>query len=118
MNTLLAFRRPPHPEDEGALAPMASIGIGPRVPFDAAALSDEQRDALRSGIAEVQNKMAAGALNRSPSVDGWQDLTGFGNRAYFKGDYLLKAAAFGTIANTQGRSAAPVSANQVLPRLL
>lgn len=109
-NWLLTFCQPPHPEDAAALAQMATIGIGPDVPFDAAALTDKQREAIRTGIKTAQEKMAEKARKLSQSVNGWQALVGFGPRSYFKGDYFLKAAAatVGYLANDQEEAYYPV----------
>ncbi len=111
VNHLLGtFCQPPHPEDEAALASMATIGIGPGVPFDADSLTDEQRDAIRAGVASAQEKMADRARQLSESVNGWQSLVGFGPRSYFEGDYFLKAAAatVGYLANDQEEAFYPV----------
>ncbi len=89
---------------------MASIGIAPGAEFHADQLSKEQLDAIRKGIATAKKNMAEKSLNLSPSVNGWRSLTGFGDRAYFKGDYFLKAAAatVGYLANDPEEASYPV----------
>ena len=54
--------------------------------------------------------MAKKARNLSPDINGWRSLTGFGDRAYFKGDYFLKAAAatVGYLANDPVEASYPV----------
>lgn len=106
---LLTFSKS-HPEDQKALEQMASIGIAPGAEFHADQLSKEQLDAIRKGIATAKKNMAEKSLNLSPSVNGWRALSGFGDRAYFKGDYFLKAAAatVGYLANDPEEASYPV----------
>jgi hypothetical protein len=109
-NFLFTFCQPANPQDKKALDEMATIGIGPGIPFNDSTLTKEQKAAVLKGIQTAQKKMAEKARNLSPSVNGWKNLTGFGNRAYFKGDYFLKASAatVGYLANDPEEATYPV----------
>jgi len=106
---MLQFAKP-NPEDKAALKAMASIGISPDSDFDPEKLGKAQRVAIRMGINNAKEKMAQKARNLSQSLNGWQALSGFGDRAYFKGDYFLKAAAatVGYLANDAEEATYPV----------
>ena len=54
LNFLLTFCQPIHPSEAELMARFAQIGIGPGLPFDADALDDETRDAIRAGIAAAR----------------------------------------------------------------
>lgn len=106
---MLAFCKP-HPEDKAALDEMASIGIAPKSQIDFDKLGKAQKIAIARGIKNAKEKMAEKARNLSQSQNGWQALSGFGDRAYFKGDYFLKAAAatVGYLANDAIEATYPV----------
>jgi hypothetical protein len=93
VNALLQLCQPPHPDEVDLLARLATIGISPGEPFDATALTDEQRTALAAGVDQARKKMAARADRLGEVVNGWQAVAGFGDRDFFGGDYLLRAAS-------------------------
>lgn len=93
LNFLLSFCQPIHPSEEEFMARFAKIGIGPGVPFDAEALDDGTRHAIRAGVASAQKAMAAKARNFGQKIRGWTSSDVFGTREWYAGDYLLRAAA-------------------------
>ena len=93
LNFLLSFCQPIHPDEVNLMARFAQIGIGAGQPFDAEALSDEVRDALRAGVGAARETMAAKARTVGKIVNGWMFAEVFGNREFYSGDYLLRAVS-------------------------
>jgi len=84
---------PPAPEEKEIRAKLASIGIGPGKTADFNSLSSEHKAAvlegMKAGDEAVDKKLAGGVKN----VNGWNIGAFFGDRAFYKGDWLLRAAA-------------------------
>jgi hypothetical protein len=93
LNTLLPLCEPIHPSETEMFARFASIGIGPGVSFDPDALSDEQRQAIVQGIAAAIETFARTLPEIGRTVNAWVMAAAFGNRAFFDGDYVLRALA-------------------------
>jgi hypothetical protein len=93
LNFLLAFCQPVHPSEADLMRRFAQIGIGPGVPFDANALSDEERASIRTGIAAARETIAAKTRHIGQKVNGWGSSDVFGTREWYGGDYLLRAVA-------------------------
>lgn len=93
LNFLLTFCQPIHPSEEELMSRFAKIGIGPGLPFDAASLDDQVREAIRAGVAAARETMAAKARVMGEKVRGWMTSDIFGNRSWYDGDYLLRSAA-------------------------
>jgi hypothetical protein len=94
VNRLLELCQPTHPSEVELMARFASAGIGAGVPFDTASLSNEVRTALRTGVDSARAKISTRAESSSEEkVNGWAGSDAFGDRAFFNGDYLLRAAA-------------------------
>jgi len=91
-NELFTFCKP-NPADAEVLERMTSIGVGPGATLDLDTLPADQRQAIAAGVQNALAKMSERARTLSETVNGWQALSGFGDRDYFKGDLLLKAAA-------------------------
>jgi hypothetical protein len=91
LNFLLSFCQPIHPSDADLMARFAQIGIGAGQPFDAEALNEEVRDAIRAGVTASRETMAAKSRTIGQKVDGWMSAEVFGNREFYGGDYLLRA---------------------------
>jgi hypothetical protein len=79
LNALLPFM-PAVAAEQDMLARFARIGIGPGVPFDAAALSPEIRAAMEAGIAEAAKALKDGAvlLKDSRALFGTREELGDG----------------------------------------
>ena len=93
LNFLLSFCQPIHPSEADLMARFAQIGIGAGQPFDAEALSDKVRDAIRAGVNASRETMAAESLTVGSSVNGWILGEVFGDRDFYGGNYMLRAVA-------------------------
>jgi hypothetical protein len=84
---------PPAPEEKEVRAKLAKIGIASGKPFDFKNLSAEQKEAfmlgMKAGDEKVDKFLASGVKN----VNGWNIGSFFGDRAFFKGNWLMRAAA-------------------------
>jgi hypothetical protein len=79
--------------EEPLRAKFASIGIGPGKKFDFKELSLEHKAAVGLAIKEGFEKIDKAAEGIGKSINGWQVGAAFGDRDFFKGDWLLRAAA-------------------------
>jgi hypothetical protein len=83
---------PPGPEEKDIRAKLARLGIGAGKTFDFKALSPEQKAAVVEGMKAGEVKVTQAAENLGKSVNGWKISSPFGDRAFFHGDWLLRAA--------------------------
>ncbi|MBK6865030.1 MAG: DUF1254 domain-containing protein [Ideonella sp.] len=79
--------------EEPLRAKFASIGIGPGKKFDFKDLSIEHKAAVGLAIKEGFEKIDKAAEGLGKEINGWQVGAAFGDRAFYKGDWLLRAAA-------------------------
>lgn len=84
---------PATPDEEAIRARLASIGIGPGRKFAFKDLSLEHKAAILLGMKEGDRKVTERAASIGKSIDGWSVGSAFGDRAFYKGDWLLRAAA-------------------------
>ncbi|KAF5434147.1 hypothetical protein C5S36_05615, partial [Candidatus Methanophagaceae archaeon] len=87
------FCEPIHADDQEAMARFAKIGIAPGATFEESAFDTEIVKAIEAGIADAIKKIAQKAENIAEQVNGWNMMEAFGPRDFFKGDWLLRAAA-------------------------
>src|SRR5205814_6348225 len=84
---------PPAPEEKQIRAKLASIGIGPSKAVDFKNLSPEHKAAvlegMKAGADKVERQLASGVKN----VNGWGVGAFFGDRDFFKANWLVRAAA-------------------------
>src|SRR6195256_3026324 len=84
---------PPGPEEKDIRAKLARIGIGAGKSFDFKDLSLEHKAevglGMKDGDAKVEQYLATGQKN----ISGWKVGSLFGDRAFFNGDWLRRAAA-------------------------
>jgi hypothetical protein len=71
----------------------AKIGIVAGKPFDSSGLSKEQRAALGKGMKAGLAKIEAKVPTLGKDENGWRVASVFGDRAFYKGDWTLRAAA-------------------------
>jgi len=94
---------PAGPEERDIRAKLARIGVGPGKRFDFKDLSLEHKAevglGMKDGEAEIERYLATGQRN----VNGWKIGSFFGDRAFFNGDWLKRAA--GTRAGIYGNDA-------------
>jgi hypothetical protein len=84
---------PESPEDKDVRAKIASIGIGPGKTFAFKDLSPEHRAAVVEGMKEGDEKVTKFLARGVKNINGWNIGSFFGDRAYYKGDWLKRAAA-------------------------
>lgn len=92
VNSLLQWCQPPHPDEVAMLQRFASAGIGAGLPFDAAALDDATRQAMRAGVERARTRIAERAAALGELINGWSAVEALGSREFFAGDHLLRAA--------------------------
>ena len=84
---------PPTPEDQEVRAKLARLGIGSGKPLDVNALSPEQKDAIAEGAKAGEEKVSQLLASGTKNINGWNIGSFFGDRNFYKGDWLLRAAA-------------------------
>ncbi len=92
VNFLLQFC-PEVSQDKDIRGKMAAVGIVPGQPWGESQLTEFQKGELAIGVKEgfdAVNKRAAGI---GKNINGWQVGAAQGDRSFYKGDYLLLAAA-------------------------
>lgn len=95
---------PPLEEDKAIRAKLASIGIGPGKTFEFKDLSLEHKAAVLLAMKEGDDKVAKFVSSGVKNINGWSVGAFGGDRAFFHGDFLLRAA--GAKAGIYGNSAA------------
>lgn len=103
VNALLPLCQPFHPDDVARLERFASIGIRSGEQFDADALDDDTREAIRAGVNEARTAIESKIGQLGRSVNGWLMTEVFGDRAWYHGDSLMRAA--GAMAGWGGNDA-------------
>jgi hypothetical protein len=93
LNFLLPFCEPYHPDDVALMERLGKIGIAPGKPFDADELDPTIRQAIEAGQRAAIRKIAERVENIGEKVNGWNMTDACGPREFFKGDWLLRAAA-------------------------
>lgn len=91
LNFLLKFC-PTVPQEKELRAQFAEIGIGPGQPFDFENLSLEHKLTVGLGIKLGYDKIKDKRQHVGKDVNGWRIASGFGDRAAYHGDWLLRAA--------------------------
>ena len=84
---------PPSPEANDIRAKLASIGIGPGKTFEFKDLSPEHKAAVLLGMKEGDDKVTQFLASGIKKVNGWGIGSFFGDRAFYKGDWLMRAGA-------------------------
>ena len=84
---------PAGPEEKAIRAKLASIGIGAGKTFNFDALDLEHKLEVGLGMKAGEKKVDERAATLGKSINGWGVYTAFGDRAFFNGDWLLRAAA-------------------------
>jgi hypothetical protein len=102
LNFLLQFC-PPVDEEKALRAKFATIGIEAGKPFDFAKLSDAHKAEMALGIKEGFDAIEKLKDNIGKDINGWQVGSILGDRAFFNGNFLLRAAA--AMAGIYGNSA-------------
>ena len=83
---------PPGPEERDIRAKLARIGIGPGKTFDFKDLSLEHKVEVGLGMKDGEAKIDRYLLTGEKIINGWKVGSYFGDRAFFNGNWLLRAA--------------------------
>jgi hypothetical protein len=84
---------PPGPEEKAIRARLARIGIGPDKRFAFKDLSLDHKAAVLLGMKEGGKKVEQAVAGLGKDVNGWRVGSAFGDRAFYNGNWLLRAAA-------------------------
>jgi hypothetical protein len=92
---------PPGPEETDIRAKLARIGIGPGKTFDFKDLSPEHKTQILLGMKDGDAQVDAAVAGLGKAINGWRVGSAFGDRAFYHGNWLLRAAAakFGIYGN-------------------
>jgi len=91
LDFLLQFA-PPGPEEKEIRAKLARIGIGPGKTFDFKDLSAEHKAEVLVGMKEGESKVEQYLASGAKNINGWKIGSWFGDRSFFNGNWLLRAA--------------------------
>jgi len=83
---------PPGPEETDIRAKLARIGIGAGKTFDFKELSLEHKIEIGLGMKEGEAKVERYIATGLKDINGWKLGSYFGDRDFFHGDWLLRAA--------------------------
>src|ERR1700722_19820605 len=92
LNFLLQFCPTP-PEETALRAKFATVGIEAGKPFDLAKLSEVQKVELGLAVKEGYEAIEKQRDNIGKDINGWEVGAAFGNRAFYNGNYLLRAGS-------------------------
>jgi hypothetical protein len=84
---------PPGPEEKAVRARLARIGIGPGTTFSFHDLSLEHKLEIGLGMKDGEKKVEDKVANFGKNINGWRVGSPFGDRKFYQGDWLLRAAA-------------------------
>jgi hypothetical protein len=99
------------PEAKEVRAKLASIGVGPGKTFEFKDLSLEHRAAVLLGMKAGDDKVDKWLTGGMKNVNGWKIGSFFGDRDFYKGDWLMRAAAAkgGIYGNDAVEAAYPIT---------
>jgi hypothetical protein len=102
---------PPGPEEEAIRARLATIGVGPAKKFNFKDLSLEHKAAILLAMKEGDTKVEKYLADGVKKVNGWNIGSWFGNREFYNGNWLLRAAAAkgGIYGNDAAEAAYPMA---------
>jgi hypothetical protein len=83
---------PPSPENAAIRAKLASIGIGPGKQFDMKSLSVEHKGAILLGMKAGDDAVDKYIASGGAVINGWNVGSFFGDRDFYSGDWLKRAA--------------------------
>lgn len=111
---------PAGPEEKEIRAKLASIGIGPGKTFYFKDLSLEHKAVIGLGMKEGEDKVDKFVAGIGKTINGWGIYTAFGDRAFFNGNWLLRAAGakIGIYANDAEEAMYPKSRHEATGELL
>jgi hypothetical protein len=100
---------PPGPEEQGIRARLARIGIGTEKTFDFNDLAPENKTEIVLGMKDGQAQVDAAVASLGKAVNDWWVPSAFGDRAFYHGNWVLRAAAakFGIYGNDAAEAMYP-----------
>src|SRR5205823_8710619 len=84
---------PAEPQEKEIREKLARLGIEAGKKFDLAALSKEQKAAVIEGVKAGEAKIKQYLQSGQKNINGWKVGSLFGDSAFYKGDWLKRAAA-------------------------
>ena len=84
---------PPTPETNDIRGKLASIGIGPGKRFEFKDLSPAHKAAVLLGMKEGDDKVDKFLASGNKNINGWNVGAFFGDRDFFKTDWVMRAGA-------------------------
>ena len=84
---------PAGPEEQAIREKLARIGVGAGKTFEFKDLSAEHKAEILLGMKAGSKKVDEKVASIGTTVNGWHVGLAFGNRAFYQGDWLLRAAA-------------------------
>lgn len=102
---------PPGTEEKDIRAKLARLGVGSEKKFHFKDLSPEHKAAAVEGMKSGATKVMERTGMIGKRINGWQVGSAFGNRDFYKGDWLLRAAAAqaGIFGNNAEEAVYPMS---------
>ncbi len=95
---------PPGPEEQAIREKLASIGVGAGKKFDFKDLSPEHKAEVALGMKDGDAKIKQYLTTGLKQINGWNVVSAFGDRAFFHGDWMLRAV--GAVSGIYGNDAA------------
>jgi len=104
---------PAGPEEKAIRAQLARIGIGAGKQFSFDALDLEHKLEVGLGMKAGGEKVVEKSANIGKDFNGWRVGSAFGDRSFFNGDWLLRAAAAksGIYGNSADEAMYPLTRN-------
>jgi hypothetical protein len=84
---------PEGPYEKEIRAKLARIGVGPGKSFSFKDLSLEHKAEILLGMKEGEKKVEQKVETVGKTINGWKVAAAFGDASFYKGDWLLRAAA-------------------------
>jgi hypothetical protein len=84
---------PATPDEAAIRAKLASLGIGTAKGHAGTTFTADERKAIIAGMQSGEKKVKARVEKIGKRINGWQVGSAFGDREFYNGDWLLRAAA-------------------------
>ena len=84
---------PPGPEEKEIREKLARLGIGTGKKPDFSQLTPQQTAEIAFGMKEGEKKVEEKVASLGKAINGWRVGSAFGDRDFYRGDWLLRAAA-------------------------
>ncbi|MFO0815781.1 MAG: DUF1254 domain-containing protein [Gemmatales bacterium] len=84
---------PPGPEERVIRAKLARLGIGAGKTINHKELPEEFKKEIIAGVKEGERKIEEKVSSIGKQINGWHVGTAFGDRQFYQGNWLLRAAA-------------------------